>query len=384
MTCRVVLLTEIIAPYRIPVFNALANRDGIDLHVIFLAESDPSLRDWIVYKDEIRFSYEVLPSWRQRFGKYNVLLNSNVSAALEKFSPDVIVCGGYNYVASWQSAVWAKRRHVPFLLWAESTVRDQRSGGVLLESMKSAFMKYCDGFIVAGASSFEYLRSFGLPEANIYTAPNAVDTDLFAQIAAATRGNSAFHRQDLGLPPRFVLFVGRLIPDKGVFDLLRSYGDLDPGVREELSLVFVGDGMARRELEKQAANIYPGRVDVAGFLQRQSLARCYALADMFILPTHTDPWGLVVNEAMACGLPIICANVAGCVPDLVKNGWNGITFPAEDTAALTDAMMKLSSDNELRCEMGQRGKERILRNSPEACACGIAEAVLESRIATYA
>jgi glycosyltransferase involved in cell wall biosynthesis len=87
---------------------------------------------------------------------------------------------------------------------------------------------------------------------------------------------------------------------------------------------------------------------------------------------------------MACGLPIICTDVAGCVRDLVKDGWNGMTFPAEDATALTSAMMKLSSDGELRCLMGQRSKERIVRNSPEACASGIAEAVLESRIATYA
>jgi glycosyltransferase involved in cell wall biosynthesis len=129
--------------------------------------------------------------------------------------------------------------------------------------------------------------------------------------------------------------------------------------------------------------IHPGRVDFVGFLQREQLARCYALAEMFVLPTHSDTWGLVVNEAMACGLPIVCTDVAGCVRDLVQDGWNGITFPAGNTAALTGAMMKLSSDGALRCLMGSRSKERILRYSPEACASGIAEAVLESRIATY-
>jgi glycosyltransferase involved in cell wall biosynthesis len=173
------------------------------------------------------------------------------------------------------------------------------------------------------------------------------------------------------------------VHDKGVFDLLRSYGDLDSNLRQELSLVFVGDGAARQELEKQAMKIHPGRVDFVGFLQGEQLARFYALAEMFVLPTHSDTWGLVVNEAMACGLPIICTDVAGCVRDLVQDGWNGITFPAGNTAALTGAMMKLSSDGALRCLMGSRSKERILRYSPEACASGIAEAVLESRIATY-
>ena len=82
MSWRLVILSEIIAPYRIPVFNALARHEGIDLHVIFLAESDPELRDWLVYKDEIHFSYQVLPSWRQRFAGHNLLLNRGLKAAL--------------------------------------------------------------------------------------------------------------------------------------------------------------------------------------------------------------------------------------------------------------------------------------------------------------
>ncbi len=101
MKRRLVILSEIIAPYRIPVFNALARHEGIDLHVIFLAESDPELRDWLVYKDEINFSYQVLPSWRRRFAGHNLLLNRGLKAALQQAAPDVILCGGYNYLASW-------------------------------------------------------------------------------------------------------------------------------------------------------------------------------------------------------------------------------------------------------------------------------------------
>src|ERR1700688_2199962 len=98
MKRRLVILTEIIAPYRVPVFNALAQLEEIDLRVIFLAETDPSIRQWRIYADEIRFSYQVLPSWRKRLGKYNLLLNQNVNEVLQNANPDVIVCGGYNYL----------------------------------------------------------------------------------------------------------------------------------------------------------------------------------------------------------------------------------------------------------------------------------------------
>src|ERR1044071_7801813 len=100
MKRKLAIVTEIIAPYRIPVLNALARREDIELHVIFLAETDETQRQWQGYKEEIRFSYEVLRSWRRRLVRYHCLLNWGMRKALKRFSPDVIVCGGYNYVAS--------------------------------------------------------------------------------------------------------------------------------------------------------------------------------------------------------------------------------------------------------------------------------------------
>jgi glycosyltransferase involved in cell wall biosynthesis len=106
------------------------------------------------------------------------------------------------------------------------------------------------------------------------------------------------------------------------------------------------------------------------------LATYYALAETFVFPTHTDPWGLVVNEAAACGLPIIASNVAGCVPDLLEDHWNGRVIPASDVTRLAIAMEEVASDTELRAVMGQRSRDRIHQYSPQACAAGIAEGVL--------
>ena len=126
MKQRIAILTEIISPYRIPVFNALAKHEGIDLQVIFLSETDPTLRQWRVYKDEIHFAYEVLPSWRLRAGGSHLLLNAGLAASLKRFSPGAIICGGYNYVASWQGLRWARRARVRFILWSESNAGDAR------------------------------------------------------------------------------------------------------------------------------------------------------------------------------------------------------------------------------------------------------------------
>jgi glycosyltransferase involved in cell wall biosynthesis len=223
MRRRLVILTEIISPYRIPLFNALARETDVDLHVIFLAETDPTLRQWQVFREEIQFSYEVLPSWRSRVGRYSILLNKGVCGSLVGASPDVILCGGYNYVASWQALVWATNRKIPFFLWAESTEHDQRHGHAVIEMLKAEFLHKCSGFVVPGHSAREYLRTLRIDQGRIFTAPNAVDNDLFARASSAARQNSPAHRQQLGLPDHYFLFVGRLVREKGIFELLSAY-----------------------------------------------------------------------------------------------------------------------------------------------------------------
>ncbi len=379
MSRRVVIITEIIAPYRIPVFNALARRSGIELHVIFLSETDYSLWQWRVYKDEIRFSYEVLSSWRRRLGRQNVLLNWGAESALRRACPDSIVCGGYNYVASWQSMSWARRNGVPFSLWCESTSRDLRRGFPLIEFCKKQFLRHCDAFVVPGKSSFEYLRDSGVLEEMIFTAPNAVDTQFFASRAEVIRRDAATHREALGLPPRFFLYVGRLVREKGIFDLLHAYLALQTEVRKNVGLVFVGDGPEWSTLLQDAVATNPGSVHLVGFAQREELAAYYALADVFVFPTHTDPWGLVVNEAMACGLPVIASHAAGCVADLADDGWNGRVVQVGSVQQLACAMGELAHDAELRALMGRRSRERIQQYSPEAWAAGMANAVMALR-----
>ncbi|PYV95656.1 MAG: hypothetical protein DMG89_20700 [Acidobacteria bacterium] len=378
MKRRVVLLTEIIAPYRIPVFNILARDPGIDLHVIFLAETDPDLRQWVVYKDEIRFSYEVLRSWRWRSAERSLLLNFGLRKAIKRASPDVLICGGYNYPASWHAMQWSRRERVPFLLWVESTSKDQRNHYRFIEQMKTNFLQRCDAFIVPGTASSEYLTNYGVCEANIFTAPNAVDIRLFARLAELARRSAAMCRSTLRLPQRFFLFVGRVVRDKGVFDLLEAYTDLSPELRKDMGLVFVGDGAARDELGRRATSIVPGTVRFAGFTQRDELASYYALAEALVFPTRTDPWGLVVNEAMACGLPIIGSDAAGCAADLIENNWNGWRVQSGNVAQLTGVMSEMARSPDMRDSMGTRSWQRIQDFSPEACANGIAKAVAAS------
>jgi len=380
MTRRVVILTEIISPYRIPVFNALAETPGIDLHVIFLAETDATMWQWKVYKEDIQFSYQVLAHWRRRVSTYNVLLNRGVCAALAKATPDVVVLGGYSYLAMWQAQRWARGRKIPVLLWSESNLGDRRKGRRPVEWLKKLFVRSCTGFIVPGKSAKRYLSSFGIPDRAIFTAPNAVDNEFFAGAARAARTQAAETRAKLGLPKSYFLFVGRMIPEKGIGILLQAYEKLDAPLRKRVGLVLAGDGPGRAQSVEDAARIWPGKFVFPGFLQREDLAVLYGLAEAFVFPTFSDPWGLVVNEAMACGLPVIATDVAGATTDLVRDGWNGRTVSAGDIDGLVSAMRQLAQDREGTQRMARNSLEHIANFTARTWADGFTRAVMESRL----
>ena len=375
MKHRAAILTEIIAPYRIPVFNALAARSDVDPHVIFFSENDASLRQWRVYKDEIRFSYEILPGWRRRMGKYNFLLNWGLPQSLGKVEPDAVVCAGYSYLASWQAAVWARSRRVPLLLWSESTSEDRRRRHAPVEFMKRRFLRLCRGFAAAGKTSREYLIELGAAPRNIHIAPDAVDVQFFSDSACKAREQASEVRAKYALPQRYFLFVGRLVKEKGVFDLLSAFSTLDDHTRSQIGLVFVGDGPGRIPLQQAASALRLGAVKFMGWMHRELIPQIYALAEALVFPTHSDTWGLVVNEAMACELPIIASEVAGCVPDLVEHGWNGLRVKPSDPPGLAAAMKTIISHPELAAQMRKNSRERIQSHLPEICAEGLAQAV---------
>jgi glycosyltransferase involved in cell wall biosynthesis len=376
---KLAIITEIIAPYRIPVFNALAKRSEVDLHVIFLSENDPGLRQWHVYKNEIEFEYEVLPAWRWRFAGFNILINRGVTTALRRFAPDVILCGGYNYFASWQAAYWARARKVPLILWTESTASDARARHRLIEYLKTHFLHLCQSFVVPGIASANYLRELGISQDRIFIAPNAIDNGRYAHLAEEARKKESQVRAKLSLPARYFLYVGRLIKAKGVFDLLEAYSQMDAVIRSAVGLVLVGDGADRDELMRTAVRIKTGNIQFAGFIQRDELAQFYTFAEGLVFPTHSDTWGLVVNEAMSCGLPVIVADVAGCTADLVQDGWNGFVVPPGKTVKFAAMMTQLASDPSLRREMGARSRQRIEAYSPESWSEGIVKATAATR-----
>ena len=370
---RVALLTEIISPYRVPVFNQLASDPRIQLQVLFLAETEDRRR-WRVPKSEIRFPFRVLPGRviARTYQQAPLFLNPGVISHLRQGKYDVIICGGYQHPTYWLALLYCKLARKRALLWTESNRHDARSSNRAKDAYKRLLIGLYDGYIAAGSAQKEYLGDFGIDPESIWLAPNAVDNHFFTQAATTQRAIKEKLKEELGIRGQVVLYVGRLLDAKGIPDLLQAFGGVAKG--RDATLVIVGDGPDERKYRVMAHRAgLP--VYFAGFQQQEELPRFYGMADIFVFPTQSDQWGLAINEAMASGLPVIVSSVAGATPNLVRDGYNGLLFEPGDVPALAAHMERLLTDPELANQMGQASQHMIESHSPERCAAGFIEAI---------
>jgi glycosyltransferase involved in cell wall biosynthesis len=343
---RIALLTEIPAPYRIPLFNALAASTDVELRVLFLSERDPR-RQYPVYEEEFHFDREVLRGAGMLARGRWVMFNRGARQALEDFAPDVVLLGGWNQPAFWSGLRWARRHERPVVLWVESTLHDERSGSLVLERLKRRAVAAAAGFLVPGRAARAYVESLGVSEERIVIAPNAVDLSIFS-VEPDRRGREGCT----------FLYVGRLAPEKGLDMLLRAFERV-PG-----ELLIAGSGPQQDDLQR----LVDGRVELLGQVPREELPALYADADCFVLPSRSEPWGMVLNEAAAAGLPLVATEAVGAGYDLIDEGVNGYRVPVDDEEALVNALRRVAADPGWRAAAGQRSRELTKGYTGEAWA----------------
>jgi glycosyltransferase involved in cell wall biosynthesis len=372
MKAKVVLLTEIISPYRIPVFNEIAKRLSDQFMVFFMGKSEKR-RYWKIYREKIRFCYCVLPGiLLQGRCSEPYFFNPTVLYKLLKYSPEIIIVSGYSQPSSFLAMLYAKLFAKRLILWCESTGNDQRYNHPLKDAYKRWFVRNCTQYLVPGKASFEYLTLLGAEGPKIYIAANAVDNDFFADACAKNRDRRGEFKQRKGYPEKIILYVGRLIEEKGVLDLLKAFQSLSCNYRN-LGLVLIGSGKGEERFRDFCAEQNIKNVFFEGFVHQDELPAYYAAGDVFVLPTHSDTWGLVLNEAMASSLPVVCSDVAGAACDLIKNAENGYIYEKGSIAELTEALNKtLDSSKE---SFGAKSYEIIQGYSPEKCASGFLRAI---------
>jgi len=336
---------------------------------------------------------------------------SRVRQRLSRLNLDVCLLPGYSPKSSFAALLAAKSLGLRTVLMIDSHAGTAQARGVRAW-IKRKLVGLFDAALVAGKPHLRYFVSLGMPEARIFTGYDAVDNDFFARRAREIRSQESEVRSQYELPPRYFLSLGRFVPKKNLSTLIRAYalllkseignrkseipmhfvmvgsGEEEPKLRslcQELGLpVFDKTNLKIGKRKSAIVNPAPG-VHFYGFRQIEENPVFYALAEAFILPSLYEEWGLVVNEAMACGLPVVVSEPAGCAEDLLPKGSpvgmdealggfpqlhnqirdTGFVFDPHSPESLAETLQVLMSFPQLRVSMGENSRQVVEQYSCE-------------------
>jgi glycosyltransferase involved in cell wall biosynthesis len=378
---RVAYLLSHPIQYQSPLLRRLAQERGLDLTVFYT--SDFSVRG---YRDEgfgrdVEWDVPLLGGYRHEIlprlldgSTVSFLrpLNRGIFKALRRGRYDVLWIHGYATLNSWMAMATAKMLGIPVLMRTDSTLIDHPRGPVKLALKRiffAAMRPFIYGVLSVGQRNAEYWRHHLGPIPQ-YPVPYAVDNDFFQQSANAASATRELLRRELNLDPGrpVILFASKLLARKRCVDLvdaflkLRAEGESNEG-KPAPYLLIVGEGEERPQisarLDQAPRRAGPEDVRLLGFRNQSEMPRYYDLCDIFVLPSIHEPWGLVVNEVMNAGRPVVVSDEVGCHPDLVVDGENGRIFPARNVAALADILRQMLGNPSGRVSMGRYSLERI-------------------------
>jgi 1,2-diacylglycerol 3-alpha-glucosyltransferase len=371
---RVAIVVFNLGPYHVARARALAQVPGLQPCVIEIT-SQLGSHPWITNRENIGFVLRTLSHRPFESCSYRELTGPLVEA-LETIEPDVVITTSFRPFIMLRAARWARRRGKPAAFFYETTPWD-RPRYRLGEHLKRWLIKrYYTGSFVGGTVHRNYLMQLGMPKHRIWMPYDVVDNAHFSACASQVRPNAESWRAQLQLPARYFLYVGRLAPEKNLLRLLEAFKRYRSRQTNTWSLVIVGDGPQRSELVNAARTELDGAIVFRAFQQADIIPAYYALAQCLILPSIVDPWGLVVNEALACGLPVLVSNRCGSGFDLVDEGHNGFRFDPYDISELANLLNDFSTQpRECLQSMSTHAKRIVSDYCPEAWADGLASCI---------
>jgi glycosyltransferase involved in cell wall biosynthesis len=331
------------SPYSLDLFAAMEADGRITPRVLYMEMAAPDTYWGNVPLPE---SAEVLAGGWRNLGGGRVHWNPGAIAAIRQSQPDLTVISGYNSLTCQWAMRWLHRRRMPWVFWGETPgMRSlSRSRSALRAFAQRPALRWPDAIAAIGVRAVEEYRRLAGPRIEIANIPYHTDLKPFLD---APRTNS---------PEKVrILYCGQLIERKGLQTLLEAFlAFADEFPHSELMLV--GEGPLRNALASQVPARMKDRVIFAGFQSVDDLPRYFGAADVFVLPSLHDGWGVVVNQALAAGLPIICSSAVGAAADLVSPDENGYVVPPADASALAAALRTLIADRELRLSFGERSR----------------------------
>lgn len=285
-------------------------------------------------------------------------------STLNRLDPQALAICGFGQAEMLTALVWARFRQRMAVLMMDSKYDDYPRRAVK-EGIKKVILSLFDAAFVSGTASKQYAQFLGMPPERILTGYDAVDNEFFSRQAEVARDNALRLREQYDLPENFFLCVSRFVEGKGknLSRLLEAYARYAHSVGNHAwSLVLCGSGPLESRLQQETEQWgIQGMVRFAGFRQVDELPIFYGLANCLIIPSLGDTWSLVVNEAMAAGLPVLVSRACGCALDLVQEGDNGYTFDPYDVESMIQLIQKMASGHVNLKVMGEYSR-RIIHN----------------------
>jgi glycosyltransferase involved in cell wall biosynthesis len=371
--------------YLVPVYRELSKSPDIDFTVYFFSDSSLGKHFDADFGREFEWSTELLGGYKHKFlpsskgkstGQRLEWPNWDVLAEVRREHYDVIWINTYMGTNALFARIGAFFSGTPVFFRDDTNLLTPRP--FWKRVFKSIFLRVFllgTWALYVGEESKRYWNHYGVPQDRLFFSPHCVDNDYWSSKAAELAPRRTEIRRSLGITDDrpVIVFCGKFIPKKQPLRLLAAFDIL----RKKTScwLLMAGDGYLRESVEKEIREHNIPDVLLPGFLNQDELPLAYAAGDVFVLPSaFHETWGLVVNEAMNFGLPIVVSNQVGCGRDLVKDGWNGFIVPHEDTEALADRLLRILNDEPLRKAMGRNSAALVTEYTVDNCAKGVVRA----------
>lgn len=304
---------------------------------------------------------------------------SRLPACLDKLSPDVLFIPGWGYPNSRAALKWSKQHHRIAILMSESKANDLPRVW-WKEKLKSLFyIRKFKAALVGGHLHRDYLAQLGFPQKGIFFGYDIVDNDYFSHRAQKARQNPDVTRRQYQIPSgRYFITVSRFIPRKNILRLIDAFAEYRKAsaLENPLDLVICGSGAEEENIRSRVSKYQlESSVHLPGFKSYEEMPEWFGLADAFIHPALSEQWGLVVNEALASGLPALVSNRCGCFPELIKEGETGFGFDPENVEQLAGLMTKVSQGAVDIEAMSRAALQHIQNFSPTAFGNGLKQAI---------
>lgn len=375
--------------YAAPLYAHLSRDPELEITVLYCSDfslrgaRDPGFSHAFAWDVDLLAGYDsVFLGARHRSrspGGFWSLVCPELLWEIRKGRYDAVWIYGQQFAADVLSFALAKLQGIPVLTRGDTHLGLPTTPlrGLLRRGLLGAQYRFIDRFLAIGSRNVDYYRAFGVPDQRIFQLPFSVDNDRFSRASSVSADERRAQRARFGVHDQrpVLLYASKLMRRKHPDDLLRAAARLH-GRGLPVHVVLAGTGEMEGELSSLALGLeLRDHVSFVGFVNQSALPALYAASDVFVLAAEHEPWGLVVNEAMCAGLPLVIGEGVGCVPDLLRPGVNGFTCEAGDPGSLAEALEPLVRDAELRRRMGEQSRRLISGWGYEQCRQGLRAAL---------